>query len=88
MRVYFCEDIQKSESNTPSKIYFLVENPTQQIRNLGNDFTTVTVMPSTSIYRSQVSVAPLEYRRVKENRGGNGSWTSVVTTIHQAERMV
>lgn len=92
--VYFCEDILPKIRKVIPKARFTIvgSNPTQRIRNLGNDFTTVTgYVPSTTPYlqKSRVSVAPLRYGAGMKGKIGEAMahGLPVVTTSIGAEGM-
>jgi glycosyltransferase involved in cell wall biosynthesis len=92
--VYFCENIlSKIRKVIPDARFTIVgNNPPQQIRNLGNDFITVTgYVPSTTPYlqKSRVSVAPLRYGAGMKGKIGEAMahGLPVVTTSIGAEGM-
>jgi glycosyltransferase involved in cell wall biosynthesis len=92
--VYFCDDIFPRIKKVIPEARFTVVggNPPPQIRNLHNDFVTVTgYVPSTTPYlqKSYVSVAPLRYGAGMKGKIGEAMahGLPVVTTSIGAEGM-
>ena len=92
--VYFCEDILPRVKNVIPEARFTIvgSNPPGEVKNLSNDYITVTgYVPSTTPYlqESYVSVAPIRYGAGMKGKIGEAMahGLPVVTTTIGAEGM-